>query len=321
MSMQEEMMNIIVRHSRGAADEQDKRKLVEWLEESEENRRFYSLFMANCSLHETIASPSLYSDTESMMTRLGARIDAAESLRREHMPLRFAVWAVAAVLVVALSVFVFRGIDAGRTTPVPMEQAKNLTAETIQFALDDGTRVYLQPGAAISYNVSTLDDRREVTLHGEAFFDVTRNELKPFVVHTDNIGIEVLGTAFSVSSSPEVSQVVLERGSVRLISPEGASMVTLSPNQKATFKALTGDVRVEPVYATAFVTDKYNLMSISDATLKEITAKLSSIFHKDISFSGGDDDKRYNLAVLKSDTLEDILSILEYMTGAEFTIQ
>ena len=202
-----------------------------------------------------------------------------------------------------------------------MEQAVNLTAETIQFALDDGTRVYLHPGADISYNVSTLDDRREVKLHGDAYFDVTRNELKPFVVYTDNIGIKVLGTAFSVSSSPEVSQVVLERGSVRLISPEGASMVTLSPNQKATFKALTGDVRVEPVYATAFVTDKYNLMSISDATIEEITSKLSSIFRKNISFSGGDDDKRYNLAVLKSDTLEDILSILEYMTGAEFTIQ
>ena len=295
-------MNIIVRHTRGAADEQDKRKLVEWLEESEENRRFYSLFMANCSLHETIASPSLYSDTESM-------------------PLRLAGWAVAAVIAAVVSVFVFRGTGISRTAPVPMEQAVNLTAETIQFALDDGTRVYLHPGAEISYNVSTLDDRREVKLHGDAYFDVTRNELKPFVVYTDNIGIKVLGTAFSVSSSPEVSQVVLERGSVRLLSPEGASMVTLSPNQKATFKALTGDVRVEPVYATAFVTDKYNLMSISDATIEEITSKLSSIFRKNISFSGGDDDKRYNLAVLKSDTLEDILSILEYMTGAEFTIQ
>ena len=115
--------------------------------------------------------------------------------------------------------------------------------------------------------------------------------------------------------------MVLERGAVRLLSPEGASMVTLSPNQKATFKSISGDVRVEPVYATAFVTDKYKLMSISDATIKEITAKLSSNFHKKIVFVGGDPDKRYNLAVLKSDSLEDILSILEYMTGAQFTIQ
>ena len=117
--MQEELMNIIVRHTRGAADEQDKCKLVEWLEESEENRRFYSLFMANCSLHETIASPSLYSDTESMIARLDARIDAAESQRRERMPLRLAGWAVAAVIAAVVSVFVFRGTGISRTAPVP----------------------------------------------------------------------------------------------------------------------------------------------------------------------------------------------------------
>ena len=203
----------------------------------------------------------------------------------------------------------------------PMEQLLNSTAETIHFALDDGTRVYLSPGSSLSYNVATLTGRREAVLNGDAYFDVAHDENRPFTVRTENIGVRVLGTAFSVSSSPELSQVVLERGAVRLLSPEGASMVTLSPNQKATFKSISGDVRVEPVYATAFVTDKYKLMSISDATIKEITAKLSSNFHKKIVFVGGDPDKRYNLAVLKSDSLEDILSILEYMTGAQFTIQ
>ena len=262
----------------------------------------------------------MYNDTESMIARLGARIDASEAQRRARMPFRAIGWAMAAVAAVVVAVFVFRGVAADKTVPIPMEHTANLTAETIHFVLDDGTRVYLHPGAELSYNVSTIEDRREVSLKGDAYFDVSRNELKPFVVRTDNIGIKVLGTAFSVSSSPEMSQVVLERGSVRLLSPEGSSMVTLSPNQKATFKALTGDVRVEPVYATAFVTDKYNLMSITDATIGEITAKLSTIFHKKISARGGDDEKRYNLAVLKSDKLEDILYILEYMTGAEFTI-
>ena len=318
--MQEELLDILVRHSRNAASPDDKKTLLNWLEESEENRRFFSLFMANCSLHDTISSPTLYNDTESMIARLGARIDASEAQRRARMPFRAIGWAMAAVAAVVVAVFVFRGVAADKTVPIPMEHTANLTAETIHFVLDDGTRVYLHPGAELSYNVSTIEDRREVSLKGDAYFDVSRNELKPFLVHTDNIGIKVLGTAFSVSSSPEMSQVVLERGSVRLLSPEGSSMVTLSPNQKATFKALTGDVRVEPVYATAFVTDKYNLMSITDATIGEITAKLSMIFHKKISARGGDDEKRYNLAVLKSDKLEDILYILEYMTGAEFTI-
>ncbi|MBQ3820953.1 MAG: DUF4974 domain-containing protein, partial [Bacteroidales bacterium] len=88
-----------------------------------------------------------------------------------------------------------------------------------------------------------------------------------------------------------------------------------------TFKTLTGDIRVEPVYATAFVTDKYRLVAMSDVTVKQITAKLSDIFGKRISCSGGDEDKRYNLAFLKTDSLEDVLSIVEYLTGAQCNIQ
>ena len=96
-SMQEEILNIIVRLSRGAGGDDDKARLLEWLEESEENRRFYSLFMATCSLHDTIASPSLYKDTESMIARLDARIDASESQRRWRLPLRSMGWVLASV--------------------------------------------------------------------------------------------------------------------------------------------------------------------------------------------------------------------------------
>ena len=319
--MQEELLDIIVRQARNECTDTEKARLAAWLDESEENRRFYSLFLANCTLHDTISSPNLHKDTESMMARLGARIDAYESQKRSFPLMRTLTWALGAALAVMLSVLVFKGVMPARPAPEPMETISNLTAETIHFSLDDGTRVYLHPGAEITYNVSTLPDRRDLTLHGDAYFDVTSDQSRPFIVHTHNIGIKVLGTAFSVSSSNEMSQVVLERGSVRLLSPEGASMVTLSPNQKATFKLLSGDLRVEPVYATAFVTDKYNLMSMSDATLKEINTKLMTIFHRKITFEGGDGDKRYNLAFLKSDSLEDVLSILEYMTGAKFTIQ
>ena len=317
--MQDEIIDIIIKSLRHTGTEDDKARLLQWLNQSEENKRFYSLFVANYSLHYTISSDKLSRDRESMINRLNARIDAAAP-RRSFRSLYIGLASVAAAALALLLVFLPLSRPE-KVTEDPMEQLVNSTAETIHFVLDDGTRVYLSPGSSLSYNVTTLTGRREAVLGGEAYFDVAHDEGRPFTVRTDNIGVRVHGTAFSVSSSPEISQVVLERGAVRLLSPEGTAMVTLSPNQKATFKSLSGDVRVEPVYATAFVTDKYNLMSISDATLKEITTRLSSVFHKKIVSTGGDPDKRYNLAVLKSDTLEDVLSVLEYMTGAQFTIQ
>ena len=318
--MQDEIVDTIIKHIHHRADEGDKERLLEWLGRSRENKRFYSLFMANYSLHETISSDSLEHDRESMIARLNARIDAAAPRRARPAAGWFAAFAAVAAAVALVFFVAGRGTHGASEPQLPLEQLANSTPETIHLVLDDGTRVYLSPGAGMSYNVSTLPDRREAWLQGDAYFDVARDENRPFTVHTDNIGVRVLGTAFSVSSSPESSQVVLERGSVRLLSPEGSSMVTLTPNQKATFKALTGDVRVEPVYATDFVTDKYSLMAMSDVTLQQIVSRLSVIFKKKIRFTGGDGDKRYNLAFLKSDTLEDVLSILEYMTGAKFEI-
>ena len=319
--MQDEIIDIIIRQARRNASDADKSRLAEWLEESEENRRFYSMFIANFSLHDTITSPNLRDDMESMVARLDARIDAHEAQKRSFPLFRTLTWACGAALAVVLSFLLIKGVWSSKPVQEPMETISNLTAETIYFSLDDGTKVYLHPGSYIVYNVSTLADRREVTLHGDAYFDVVHNEAKPFIVRTDNIGIRVTGTAFSVSASAEQSQVVLERGSVRILSPEGLPTVTLSPNQKATFKQLTGDLRVEPVYATAFVTDKYNLTSMSDVTLAQISANLANIFKRKIRFEGGDDEKRYNLAFLRTDSLEDVLSIVEYMTGATFTFQ
>ncbi len=318
--MQDEIVELIIKQIRRSATEGEKETLLSWLQQSEENRRFYSLFAANYNLHDKLASDSLDRDTELMIARLNARIDAApprffsgKAWRMGGMALAFAALVLAVIMVSRPGVKV-----PGKV--FPMQELANQTSDIIHLVLEDGSRVYLAPGSSMSYNVTTLPGSREVSLSGDAYFDVMRNEDKPFFVRTGNIGVKVLGTAFSISSSPEVSQVVLERGLVRLISPEGASMVTLSPNQKATFRAMTGDVTVESVYATAYVTDKYSLMAVSDATLPEILSRLSSVYKKKVRSRGGNLEKRYNLAFLKSDTLEDVLSMLEYMTGAEFDI-
>ncbi len=319
--MQDNIVTILNKQVAGSCTEEEKELLLGWLEESEENRRFYSLFMANCTLHQTLTSEALNRDTESMLMRLNARIEESDLSRSRFWKNGF-TWAFAAAIALVLGFFALRGIGGAPAEPAapPMELARNLTGNTVHMVLDDGTHVYLHPGSSIQYNVSTLPEGREVVLRGDAYFDVARNESRPFTVRTSNIGVRVLGTAFSLSESAEVSQVVLERGSVRILSPEGGNMVTLTPNQKATFKSLTGDIRVEPVYATAFVTNKYNLVAMSDVTVGQIVERLSSIFGKRIICKGGDEDKSYNIAFLKTDSLEDVLSIVEYLTGAQCDI-
>jgi transmembrane sensor len=66
--------------------------------------------------------------------------------------------------------------------------------------LPDGTQVWLNAGSTLTYTNEFMGLTREVKLEGEAFFDVTRNHTKPFIVYTDNLTVRVLGTSFNVKA-------------------------------------------------------------------------------------------------------------------------
>ena len=201
-----------------------------------------------------------------------------------------------------------------------MEVVQNTTADVKPLTLDDGSKVWLKPHSLISYNVSGVQSKRILKLQGEAYFDIARDEQRPFTVQTANIGIRVLGTAFTVISAESRTEVVLERGSIRILSPKGESMVTLSPNQKATFKSTTGDINIEPVYAASYITQQYNLIAMYDATLSQIINNIQSRFGVTIKYEPDNSGKQYNLSYLRTDSLETVMSIVEYMTGVKYQI-
>src|SRR4029078_631833 len=84
--------------------------------------------------------------------------------------------------------------------------------------LPDGTQVWLNADSRIAYNEKFQGNLREVTLEGEAYFDVVRDEKRPFVIHTAAIDIKVLGTAFNVRSyaNEKNTETSLIRGSIEV---------------------------------------------------------------------------------------------------------
>lgn len=100
--------------------------------------------------------------------------------------------------------------------------------------LPDGTEVWLNADSKITYNENFQGDIREVTLSGEAFFDVVKDRDRPFVIHTDVIDIKVLGTAFNVRSyaDEKITEASLIRGSVEVTLRSNQKKYTLEPNDK-----------------------------------------------------------------------------------------
>jgi ferric-dicitrate binding protein FerR (iron transport regulator) len=102
--------------------------------------------------------------------------------------------------------------------------------------LPDGTRVWLNAASRITYAKDFgAAGAREVTLSGEAFFDVARNPARPFVIHTSRVDIKVLGTSFNIKSYPteNTTEAVLVRGSIEVdIHNRANKTVILKPNEK-----------------------------------------------------------------------------------------
>lgn len=183
--------------------------------------------------------------------------------------------------------------------------------------LSDGTQVWLNSESSLVFPVRFGDGPREVTVTGEAYFDVAHDEAHPFVVKTENLSVRVLGTAFNVRAhaADPLTEVVLERGSVRLQTPEGYNLVRLHPNQRAVFDAAKDDIEVEEIYAEHFVTERYNLVAMKNATIGEIIARIESNYGVRIRIADPDNRKRYDINYLRTNSLEEVIDIVEFMTG------
>jgi ferric-dicitrate binding protein FerR (iron transport regulator) len=104
-----------------------------------------------------------------------------------------------------------------------------------KIMLPDGTQVWLNAGSKLTYGKDFGNSLREVTLTGEAYFDVVKDSSRPFLIHARNVDIRVLGTAFNVKSYPgeKTTETSLIRGSVEVsIKNRPKEKIILQPNEK-----------------------------------------------------------------------------------------
>lgn len=145
-----------------------------------------------------------------------------------------AIIAIAFVSAWMLASYYFSENIAERQDLIAFQQELIVPAgQRAEIILPDGTKVWLNAGSKLSYP-SFFEKERKVTLSGEGFFDVAKNEKVPFIVSTRSIDVKALGTQFNVFSYPEsdYTGVYLQQGSVKAYFPSSeTSGIILSPEQ------------------------------------------------------------------------------------------
>ena len=218
----------------GKASREEKEAVRIWLESSPENEQ--ELFREREFFDAMILSGSTKSAGEEKKSHPFFRTVLFEAIK------------IAAVFVITVACGTYfykseiRKIgEAMNTIKVPAGQRANLT-------LPDGTNVWLNARSEMRYPAVFTGNKREITLDGEAYFEVTHNEDKPFVVQTNKCNVEVLGTKFNVEaySDSEDFCTSLMEGSVR-VSDKGnpSETVLLSPNHMVSLE--NGQLSTSPI--------------------------------------------------------------------------
>ena len=129
-------------------------------------------------------------------------------------------------------------------------QAKNQIStkngSKTNLVLPDGTKVWLNSGSQLTYDKTYGNKLREVSLTGEAYFDVVKNPERPFLIHTRKMDIKVVGTAFNVKCYPgeKTTETSLVRGSIEVTLKDREEKIMLKPNEKLIINN-NDDVRVK----------------------------------------------------------------------------
>ena len=177
--------------------------------------------------------------------------------------------------------------------------------------LSDGTQVWLNSESSLVFPVRFGDGPREVTVTGEAYFDVAHDASRRFVVHADTVSVSVYGTAFNISSYADEGAIetTLVRGSVEVRSGHRRAM--LQPGQQARVGREGAIFDVRQVAAEDYAAWTRGLFTFNDETIASICRKLSRWYGVEIVPRGVDADKvRYTGVVKRYETFAEMARLL-----------
>lgn len=197
--------------------------------------------------------------------------------------------------------------------PVSIQTVTTL-AETRTILLPDGTSVTLNHYSSLSYPKQFKSDNREVELSGEAYFEVSKSKKHPFIVQTETIDVQVLGTHFNVDAYPDNPDVktTLLTGSVAVSNKNNSVHMVLKPNEVAIYNKVEQKLTRKVLEnAGDEVSWRHGEFIFDDLPLQEIARELSNSFGTTIHIADSTlRNYRVTARFRNGEDLETILSVL-----------
>lgn len=271
---------LLPRFCEGMTTEEETRLVEEWIEENEANQKMvdqiHALYLAADTLHVIQKV-----DTEKVLKKVKNKINRKKISwweRTQHIAAVMSIPLLIGILLMYMDRQEHREIAR-------MLEVKTNPGMTTSIMLPDSTMVYLNSESTLRYPSSFNTDIRKVELTGEAYFNVTKDPQKRFVISTLNHSqIEVYGTSFNVEAYVKDNKLsaTLVEGKIGFLFNDGtgtARKIDLQPNQKLIYRPTSGEVKVYKTSCESETAWKEGKIVFNNTSMEDILHTLSKRFN------------------------------------------
>jgi len=304
---------LLLRFLLGEANQDEIQHVIEWLQLSKENQKLLDSYEAVWAETGKLTPNPVAVDIPSAWNIMSERIEKFEpknsiqtiSLKSKFLKISYSA---AAILIIFIAIYQL----ILKPTPT-LQIASNF--EIIKDTLPDGSLIALNSNTTISYPKKFQKVERRIKLEGEAFFDIERNEEKPFIIEAGNAFVQVLGTKFNVKAyeNSEIEVIVTE-GLVKLYIIDSETLDSSSIFLKAGQKGRISTKEKIPVYVSENIPDELVWMDYTlifkDTDLKRAFSLLEDHYNVKINVSNEHILDCRITTTFTNNTIDDVIEII-----------
>lgn len=224
-----------------------------------------------------------------------------------------AVFSTAALFILCMVFYFVELPHSGYTNHRMAGKGQRLT-----FTLPDSSTVILNSGSEVEYS-NDFSERRMIHLKGEAFFKVTKNNDSPFMVHTNDFDVKVLGTEFNINSNTEDQTVSLAKGKVNVRFEESKDEINLMPNEELVWNAKTKAVTKRNFDVDKILAWKDNILFLDDEKIEDALPRINQFYGVNFVIKDPEIATQHITGAFKELTIDEFITSLEFISALSIT--
>jgi len=273
----------------------------------------------------SMAEDQVNDSLRSLLFRIDMFEFEKQDRRKIHKQIRL-IYSIAGAIMLPLLIFSILFFSQRQSDAVVVNSTEYIApvGESKKITLADGTNVSLNSGSILIAPERFDSHVRSVFLIGEAYFNVTHDKTKPFIVKTSLMNIRALGTEFSVMSYPQDNYVkaTLVEGSVKLEVTDSLKKniapVILFPNQQSTYEPFMNKIDVTNVNVLAYTSWKEGKLIFEKTPFDEVIHRLEIQSGTKINYDKRLQKYLISAKFIKNESLEEMLRLITEITYSHY---